>query len=133
MTATPLWLFAEDKLPQELPLQPALEAVQFNPALSLVDGVTDNDWPITTPARFGETETVIPDAAIIRATLTDLLCAELLESLTVKVSEVALALAVGVPLIMPLVLSRDRPAGSDPLVKAHVYGGVPPVAVRVAL
>ena len=133
MTATPLWLFAEEKLPQELPLQPDPEAVQFNPALSLVDGVTDNDWPITTPARFGATETVIPDGAIVRATFTDLLCAGLPESVTEKVSEAALALAVGVPPIMPLVLFRDRPEGSDPLVKAQVYDGVPPVAVRGAL
>jgi hypothetical protein len=71
--------------------------------------------------------------AIVWLRFTDLLCAGLLESVTVKVRETAFAVAVGVPLIMPLVLFRDRPTGSDPLVKAHVYGGVPPVAVRVAL
>jgi hypothetical protein len=53
------------------------------------------------------------------------------ESVTVNVSGVALAAAVGVPLIAPAL--NDRPAGRVPLVRAQVYGVVPPVAARVAL
>jgi hypothetical protein len=64
--------------------------------------------------------------------LTDDVCAGLLESVTVKVSGVELAVAVGVPVIAPADES-ERPLGNVPLVSAHAYGVVPPVAVRVAL
>src|SRR5215831_19154516 len=41
--------------------------------------------------------------------------------------------AVGVPEITPLAGVRVSPAGSVPLAIDHVYGGVPPVAVRFAV
>jgi hypothetical protein len=37
--------------------------------------------------------------------------------------------AVGVPEIVPLAASSVRPAGKFPAVTAHIYGGLPPVAV----
>ena len=41
--------------------------------------------------------------------------------------------AVGVPVIAPVLGLKLRPAGSAPLVIDHdVYGGVPPLAVSVA-
>ncbi len=39
---------------------------------------------------------------------------------------------VGVPEISPVLLSKVRPAGSDP-VRLKVSGAVPPLVVRVAL
>jgi hypothetical protein len=48
-------------------------------------------------------------------------------------SAVALAVAVGMPVIVPVELFRTRPAGRVPLVRAHEYGVVPPIAARVAL
>src|SRR5450631_1158178 len=65
--------------------------------------------------------------------LTGLLSAGLLESVTVKVSGVAFADAVGVPLITPVVALIPIPAGNVPLVSAHVYGVLPPLATSVAL
>ena len=62
-----------------------------------------------------------------------MLCAGLLESVTENVSAVALATAVGVPLIVPAEALRLKPAGRVPLVSAHVYGIVPPLAASVTL
>ena len=45
--------------------------------------------------------------------------------MTEKVSGVALLLAVGMPLITPVALSRCSPAGSVPLVSVQVYGACP--------
>jgi hypothetical protein len=58
------------------------------------------------------------DAAMVRVRCAVAAWAGLLESVTVNVSVAALAAAVGVPLIAPAF--RARPAGSVPLVKAHV-------------
>src|SRR4051794_32311498 len=48
-------------------------------------------------------------------------------TLTVKLEVPAV---VGVPVIVPFVASVS-PAGSDPALTDHVYGAVPPLAVRV--
>jgi hypothetical protein len=56
-------------------------------------------------------------AAIVRLNEADLLCAGLAESVTVKVRGVALAAAVGVPVMAPVDAFRARPAGSVPLVQ----------------
>ena len=45
----------------------------------------------------------------------------------------ALAVAVGVPPIVPVAGVSDRPVGRVPLVRDQLYGVVPPVAARVAL
>jgi hypothetical protein len=47
-----------------------------------------------------------------------------------KIIEVGLPAAVGVPEITPLEL-RDNPVGRVPDIIVHVYGVVPPLAVRV--
>jgi hypothetical protein len=41
--------------------------------------------------------------------------------------------AVGVPLITPLEGASARPAGSEPAASDQLSGGVPPVAVNVAV
>lgn len=61
----------------------------------------------------------------------DAVCTGELESVTCTVIENA-PLAEGVPVIWPVEEFRDKPVGSDPLVTDHVYGVVPPEAVRVA-
>ena len=61
-----------------------------------------------------------PDAAIVNARLTDWVWAGLLESVSKNVSAVALAVAVGVPVIAPVEAFNDRPAGSVPLVNNQV-------------
>ena len=48
-----------------------------------------------------------------------------------KMSEVAFAVAVGVPLIRPVDEFSVSPAGNVPEVNVHVYGAVPPVAANV--
>ena len=51
---------------------------------------------------------------IVKVRLTDFACAGFSASVTVKVSGVALADAVGVPLITPVVALSDSPAGNVP-------------------
>ncbi len=51
-------------------------------------------------------------------------------SFTVTLNE-DVPVVVGVPLMTPLVAFRDNPAGSDPPVTVQVYGGVPPLGVKV--
>lgn len=68
------------------------------------------------------------EAAIVRFRLTDAICVGLLASVTLKVSGVAVAVAVGVPVIAPVEALSESPAGNEPLVNVHVYGVVPPVA-----
>lgn len=58
--------------------------------------------------------------AIVSESLTDLYCAGFPELLTSKVSDIALAGAVGVPLITPVADPRLRSAGKVPLVSDHV-------------
>jgi hypothetical protein len=55
-------------------------------------------------------------AAIVSESETDLFWTGLLESLTLKVSGVALTAAVGVPLIVPVAAFSDSPTGNVPLV-----------------
>jgi hypothetical protein len=50
---------------------------------------------------------------------------------TVKLTVVDAPL--GVPLITPVLVFSDAHDGSDPTEIDHVYGGVPPLAVRVWL
>jgi hypothetical protein len=57
---------------------------------------------------------------IVRLRLTDLLCAGMLESVTVTVSMVALAVSVGVPVIAPVDGFSVSPAGSAPLVRTRL-------------
>ena len=52
-------------------------------------------------------------------------------SVTLNVRGVFAAVSVGVPLICPVVGVNVSPPGRTPEVTAHVYGVVPPVAVRV--
>jgi hypothetical protein len=53
------------------------------------------------------------------------------ESVTLKVSATAFAVAVGVPLITPVEEFNASPAGNVPELSAHVYGVAPPLAVNV--
>ena len=70
---------------------------------------------------------------MVSVRFTDLVCAGLSESVTVKVSGVALVAVEGVPAIMPVAEFNDNPAGSVPEVSDHEYGVVPPVAESAAL
>jgi hypothetical protein len=75
------------------------------------------------------------NAAAETVRVREALCvrAGLLESATLKVSGVLATNAEGVPLMAPIEAFRVRPAGREPLISDQVYGGTPPVAVRVAL
>ncbi len=63
---------------------------------------------------------VVPAEFTVRVSVADCDCAGLLESVTMKVSDVAVAVAVGVPLRMPVEEASVIPAGSVPLVKDQV-------------
>jgi hypothetical protein len=59
-------------------------------------------------------------AAMVKVRLTDWVCAGLPESITENVSAVALAAAVGVPLISPVAGFKLKPVGSAPDVSDQV-------------
>ena len=63
---------------------------------------------------------VSPPGPIVSARLAVAVCTGDPESVTLKVSGVALAVAVGVPLIRPEEAFRLRPAGRVPDVSVHV-------------
>jgi hypothetical protein len=108
-------------------------AVQFTPAGSVVVAVTVRFCDTVNPARFGVTVTVKAPAAIVSVRFTVLETGVgVLESVTLNVSALAVTVAVGRPLIAPVVASSVKPS-SEPIVNAHVKGGVPPVAASVAL
>ena len=56
-----------------------------------------------------------------------------LESVTWNVSPRLVTAIEGVPVIVPVEAVKFKPAGSVPLVRAQVYGVVPPVAVTDAV
>jgi hypothetical protein len=71
--------------------------------------------------------------AIVIVKLTLAVFAGAVESLTLNVSAVAFAAAVGVPLIVPVEEFSVTPAGKAPALIDQVYGAVPPFAVRFAV
>jgi len=113
-----------------------------------VPDVTDQEYGVVPPLAasvalyavptwpLGRVVVVIAKAAAaltVSVRLADFVCAGLLVSVTVNVSGVALTVAVGVPVIAPVVAFSERPAGSVPDVTDQEYGVVPPAAVSVAL
>ena len=85
------------------------------------------------PARLGEIAMLTAVEEIVNISLTDLLTGCALESATWNVRAVLVTACVGVPVSAPVEAFNIRPAGSVPLVRDHVYGGVPPVAAKTAL
>jgi hypothetical protein len=71
---------------------------------------------------FGNDVVIIASvgAAIVSESETVLFWTGLLESLTLKVSGVALTAAVGVPLMPPWAAFSDSPAGNVPLVSVQL-------------
>src|SRR5258707_12859363 len=72
-----------------------------------------------------------PDGAMVRFRLTVAVWTGELESVTLKLSGVALTAAVGVPLINPLDAFNVNPAGKVPAVNCQVYAPDPPGARKV--
>src|SRR5882757_5381051 len=60
------------------------------------------------------------------------LCTGFPESLTLKVSAAPDTAAVGAPVMAPVAVFSDSPAGKVPLVSDQTYGVVPPDAASVA-
>src|ERR1017187_10179499 len=69
--------------------------------------------------------------AIVNARLAVKVCAEEPESVTLKLSGVAVPGAVGGPPISPVEAFSAKPAGNVPAVNCHVKAPVPPVAARL--
>jgi hypothetical protein len=66
--------------------------------------------------------------AMVRVRFTVAVCTGELESVTLKLSGVALTAEFGVPLIRPVDGANERPDGNVPTVNCQVYGPVPPEA-----
>jgi hypothetical protein len=120
-------------LPGWLKEPPVGVMLHRTPAESLVVPTRVSGCVTTTAARAGEIETVMAAGLTFRVSVTLLVCAGALESVTVKVSAAMAAVAVGVPEIAAVEGARVRPAGSAPEEIAHDRGAVPPVAASVAV
>ena len=86
----------------------------MTPAVSVVVGVSERVWLTVMPVCSGETDTVMGAEFTVRARATDMLCGEDSESVTWKVSDVAVAVTVGEPLITPVAGASVSPVGSVP-------------------
>ena len=106
--------------------------LQVTPEKSLVVAVTSRVCPSVKAALRGETDTEIVAGLTVRGSVTEAVSTFALESLTLKDSERRLPSAVGVPESEPLDAPKARPAGKEPPVSDHRYGGVPPLAASVA-
>jgi hypothetical protein len=82
-------------------------------------------------APFGSDVVVIVNTEPMVRVRFAVACAGEPESVALKVNGVALAVAVGVPLIRPDDAFRVRPAGRVPEVNCQLYDSVPPVAASV--
>ena len=60
------------------------------------------------------------EAVTVSVSVTLALCAGVLESVALKVSELAEAAAVGVPVMAPVAAFSDSPAGKVPAVSAQL-------------
>src|ERR1019366_5820479 len=69
--------------------------------------------------------------AIVSVRFVVAVCAGEPESVTLKLSGVAVTEAVGVPLMRPVDTSSVRPVGKVPAVNCQVKAPVPPVAARL--
>ena len=128
MTLAPEALASEEKLPPVADHETAFLDVSFATVAE-----TMSVCVTVRPARLGEI--VIPTEVeeIVNVTLADLLAGCALESVTWNVKAVLVTVCVGVPVIAPVAEFNVRPVGSVPLVRVHIYGGVPPVAAKTAL
>ena len=108
---------AEEKVPHVLPLQLELAADQFTPALSLVAAVMEKTCVTASVAWAGETAT---EAYMFSLAQNKAVWGRRPESVTLKPSGLALAPVVGVPIILPDAVSKDRPEGKAPLVSDHL-------------
>ena len=70
-------------------------------------------------------------AEMVSVRLAVAVCAGELESVTLKLSSVAVTTVADVPLINPLEVFKVKPAGNVPEVSCQVYAPVPPVARSV--
>ena len=90
--------------------------------------------PLSIPVCEVSPQLVVALAAFtVKLNVADCVCAGLLESVTLNVSEVAVTAAVGVPVIAPVDGFSVSPDGSVPLVSDQLYGVVPPVAPNAAV
>jgi len=128
VTLAPEALASEEKLPPVADHETAFLDVSFATVAE-----TMSVCVTVRPASLGEI--VIPTEVeeIVNISLTDLLTAGVLESVTWNVRAVLVTVCVGVPVIAPVAAFNIRPVGNVPLVKVHMYGGVPPVAAKTAL
>src|ERR1039457_7193101 len=85
----------------------------------------------TTPFGSDVVVTVSAGGAMVRLKPALAVCTDEPESVTLKVSGVAVTCALGVPLIKPVDAFSDNPAGKVPAVSCHVKAPVPPVAARL--
>ena len=107
--------------------------LQVTPAVSLVVAASERVCVTVRLARLGEMETVILEELMVKVKDEDCVLTGLLESATLKVSGELETDCVGVPVIAPVEIFKDNPAGRVPLLMDQVYGAMPPVDERVAL
>ncbi len=128
MTVAPEALALDEKVPPVADHETAFLDVSFATVAE-----TMSVCVTVRPARLGEISIPTEVEEMVNVILTDLLPGGVLESATWNVRAVLVTACVGVPVSAPVEAFSIRPAGSVPLVRDHVYGGVPPVAANTAL
>ena len=128
MTLAPEALALDEKLPPVADHETAFWEVSFATVPE-----TESVCVTVSPARLGEIVMPTDVEEIVNISLTDLLPAGVLESVTWNVGAVLVTACVGVPVIAPVAAFNMSPAGNVPLVRVHIYGGVPPMAASTAL
>ena len=86
---------------------------------------------MTTPVDRDRVVMVSGAGKIVRVRLAEAVCTGEPESVTLKVSGVAVTGVLGVPLIRPVAAFNDKPAGKVPAVNCQVSAPVPPEAPSV--
>lgn len=99
-------------------------------AYGVVPPVAANVVVYDVPSEPAGRVAVVTVTGAVTEMVSDRVAVRPAESVTFAVNEV-LPVAVGIPLITPVLPSRVSPAGSEPAEMLHVYGAVPDVAASV--
>ena len=96
-------------------------------------GNTDRTKPTPEPIAFADCTSAIPPPPLGPIVILSAAVAVWLAASCTFAVKLLVPTLVGVPVIAPVLALRFKPAGRVPEIIDHVYGAVPPAAVRVAL
>lgn len=120
-------------VPESVPPDVTVQVTPAKPTSFVTVAENGSGCPTTTAPRRGVIDTLTATEVIVSVRFADsLIAVGVVESVTWNFSGVFDTLCVGVPLIAPFDGFSVKPVGSEPEVRLHVYGVVPPVAFSEA-